>query len=123
MDGTFKSAPHLFYQIYIIHGNVHGGWFPLVLAVMESKSKTSYFVSFRTPQGKGDGFASQNSESGVRVDGLRTHSHGPSQNVEIYVYSIYGEEKVWHVHGEDKRTKIYMNHPNQNHFEVVHTVK
>ena len=46
MDGTFKSAPHLFYQIYIIHGNVRGGWFPLVLAVTESKSKTSELFLF-----------------------------------------------------------------------------
>lgn len=42
MDGTFKSSPHLFLQLYAIHVMVEGQWFPVVLALMERKTRTLY---------------------------------------------------------------------------------
>lgn len=43
MDGTFKSAPSLFCQIYAIHGCVNGvKWVPLVIALLENKSQATY---------------------------------------------------------------------------------
>ncbi|XP_034238652.1 uncharacterized protein LOC117643707 [Thrips palmi] len=42
MDGTFKSAPSVFYQLYTIHGQVHGQWFPLVMVLMTKKTKELY---------------------------------------------------------------------------------
>lgn len=44
MDGTFKSAPKIMCQIYAIHGEVgaSGKWVPLVIALLENKSKNTY---------------------------------------------------------------------------------
>lgn len=41
-DGTFESVPHLFYQLYIIHGKILGSWEPLVFTLMPSKTADSY---------------------------------------------------------------------------------
>ncbi|KFD47273.1 hypothetical protein M513_11873 [Trichuris suis] len=38
MDGTFKTAPMVFYQIYTIHAPVGSRIFPLVYALMSGKS-------------------------------------------------------------------------------------
>ncbi|KAK3918978.1 Tyrosine--tRNA ligase [Frankliniella fusca] len=46
MDGTFKSAPGVFYQLYTLHGQVHGQWFPLVMVLMVKKSKDMYIELF-----------------------------------------------------------------------------
>jgi len=35
MDGTFQSAPDIFTQLYAIHVEVKGQWFPVVLGRME----------------------------------------------------------------------------------------
>ncbi|KFD51147.1 hypothetical protein M513_07911 [Trichuris suis] len=42
MDGTFKTAPTVFYQIYIIHAPVGSRIFPLVYALMSGKSQALY---------------------------------------------------------------------------------
>jgi len=42
MDGTFKCAPSMATQIYAIHGSVYKTWVPLVIALLERKTKTSY---------------------------------------------------------------------------------
>lgn len=48
MDGTFKASPNLFLQLYAIHAQVHGQWFPLVLCLMQNKTKESYKTLFAT---------------------------------------------------------------------------
>jgi hypothetical protein len=51
MDGTFKTVPNLFEQLYTIHGRVGGSEnsriFPLVYALMSSKSKECYEKLFQ----------------------------------------------------------------------------
>jgi len=47
MDGTFQSAPDIFTQLYAIHVEVKGQWFPVVLGLMERKTKASYLTLFR----------------------------------------------------------------------------
>ncbi|KHJ39918.1 hypothetical protein D918_10038 [Trichuris suis] len=42
MDGTFKTAPMVFYQIYTIHAPVGSRIFPLVYALMSGKSQALY---------------------------------------------------------------------------------
>ncbi|XP_052124774.1 uncharacterized protein LOC127749675 [Frankliniella occidentalis] len=42
MDGTFKSAPKIVCQIYAIHGCVNGKWVPLVIALLENKTRRTY---------------------------------------------------------------------------------
>lgn len=42
MDGTFAVAPHLFGQLYVIHGSVNGVFLPLVYALLQRKTQTTY---------------------------------------------------------------------------------
>jgi hypothetical protein len=30
VDGTFKIVPKLFYQLFTIHGNINGAYYPLI---------------------------------------------------------------------------------------------
>lgn len=46
MDGTFKSAPHIVCQVYAIHASVMGKWVPLVIALLERKTKRTYQALF-----------------------------------------------------------------------------
>lgn len=41
-DGTFDSAPAIFYQLYLIHGMVGGRMFPAVYALLSGKSYNIY---------------------------------------------------------------------------------
>lgn len=41
-DGTFKTVPHLFTQLYSIHGHVDGKSVPLVFALLPGKTKKLY---------------------------------------------------------------------------------
>ena len=47
MDGTFKSCPHLFSQVYIINGYYRGECLPMAFALMSKKSAPSYEKVFR----------------------------------------------------------------------------
>ena len=42
MDGTFQTCPHLFYQIFSLHGFKNGKQFPLVYALLPDKSRQTY---------------------------------------------------------------------------------
>ena len=42
IDGTFKSCPKHFFQLYTIHGSKNGHYLPLVVALLPSKSKQCY---------------------------------------------------------------------------------
>lgn len=37
-DGTFKTVPSMFFQLYSIHGNVHGYTFPLIYCIATRKT-------------------------------------------------------------------------------------
>ncbi|XP_072153351.1 uncharacterized protein [Bemisia tabaci] len=41
-DGTFKTVPQQFMQLYTIHGSFQGHVFPLVYVIMERKTQESY---------------------------------------------------------------------------------
>lgn len=45
-DGTFKTVPKIFYQLYTLHGLVHGHIFPLVYALTNRKSQETYSIIF-----------------------------------------------------------------------------
>jgi len=47
MDGTFKSFPKLFYQLFIIHGAKDNNYFPLVFFLLPNKNSTTYIQAFR----------------------------------------------------------------------------
>ncbi|CAF1687498.1 unnamed protein product, partial [Adineta ricciae] len=49
-DGTFKVAPKLFYQLYSIHGHIHGRTFPLLYAFLPGKSNDIYSEFFDVVQ-------------------------------------------------------------------------
>ena len=42
VDGTFQTCPHLFYQIFSLHGFKNGKQFPLVYALLPDKSRQTY---------------------------------------------------------------------------------
>ena len=42
VDGTFKSAPGLFYQVFTIHGNVYDETLPLVWGLLCDKEEATY---------------------------------------------------------------------------------
>ncbi|KAG0427189.1 hypothetical protein DMUE_5921, partial [Dictyocoela muelleri] len=46
-DGTFRSCPRSFSQIYVIMADVKGCLVPLVYVFMKNKSKTSYINVFK----------------------------------------------------------------------------
>lgn len=48
MDGTFKSCPGQFTQIYIIHGGYKGENFPLAFALTSKRNAETYKKIFRT---------------------------------------------------------------------------
>ena len=41
-DGTFKSCPKLFKQIYTVHAQVDGEMFPLAYTLLPDKKQTTY---------------------------------------------------------------------------------
>ena len=47
MDGTFKSAPRIFSQLYSIHGVSYGRVVPLVYCLLADKSRATYYKMFR----------------------------------------------------------------------------
>jgi len=47
VDGTFKTSPKLFYQLYTIHGAYQGEIFPLVYALLPNKTAATYTCLFR----------------------------------------------------------------------------
>ena len=46
-DGTFKTSPRLFAQVYTIHGMIENVCFPFVYALLPGKSKEVYTTLFR----------------------------------------------------------------------------
>jgi len=43
VDGTFKTCPKMFSQLYTIHGSTEDGWtFPAVYCLLRSKSAATY---------------------------------------------------------------------------------
>ena len=51
-DGTFSTAPNVFYQVYTIHGTVEGYHIPLVYALLPDKKEETYQKLFNLlPQG------------------------------------------------------------------------
>lgn len=51
VDGTFKTAPKLFYQMYTIHGLIGNETYPLVYALLPSKKKKTYIRLLRILKG------------------------------------------------------------------------
>ena len=47
MDGTFSVAPLLFTQLYVIQGQVSGVFLPLVYALLQRKTQTTYETLMR----------------------------------------------------------------------------
>jgi len=46
-DGTFNISPHLFDQLYCIHGEIQGQVFPLVYCLMPNRKEETYVSFFR----------------------------------------------------------------------------
>lgn len=46
-DGTFKTVPHLFYQIFTLHGFKNNLSLPLVYALLPNKREETYAIFFR----------------------------------------------------------------------------
>ena len=42
VDGTFKSCPEIFYQIYTVHCLVQGSTFPCIYALLSNKRQDTY---------------------------------------------------------------------------------
>ena len=47
VDGTFKSVPKFFHQLFTIHGLSNGHYVPLAYFLLASKHQTSYEDVFR----------------------------------------------------------------------------
>lgn len=47
VDGTFKSCPKLFYQLFTIHGVLNNNYIPLVYFLLPSKSANCYTYAFQ----------------------------------------------------------------------------
>ena len=47
MDGTFKAAPSLFTQIYTVHVELHGQFFPVLMALLPDKQEATYSRLFQ----------------------------------------------------------------------------
>jgi hypothetical protein len=46
MDGTFKIVPKLFYQLFTIHGNINGAYYPLIYSLLPDKRESTYVKIF-----------------------------------------------------------------------------
>jgi len=47
IDGTYKSCPKLFYQLFTIHGVLNNNYIPLVYFLLPSKSANCYTYAFQ----------------------------------------------------------------------------
>lgn len=47
VDGTLKTAPKLFYQLFVIHAQVYDHVFPLIYCVTTKKNQSTYTTIFR----------------------------------------------------------------------------
>ncbi|XP_071040757.1 uncharacterized protein [Parasteatoda tepidariorum] len=52
MDGTFKTVPKLFAQLYTIHGCIMGRYYPFAYCLLINKEKTTYVRLFDLLKGK-----------------------------------------------------------------------
>ena len=50
MDGTFKSAPEMYRQVYSIHCQVMGYFMPAIVALLPTKDEVSYMRMFQILQ-------------------------------------------------------------------------
>lgn len=78
MDGTFSVAPRLFTQLYVIQGRVNGVHFPLVYALLQRKTQTTYEQFFRILE-----------ESGCDPSSVIIDFERP---VEIALRVVFGEQ-------------------------------
>jgi hypothetical protein len=46
MDGTFKIVPKLFCQLFTIHGNINGAYYPLIYSLLPDKRESTYVKIF-----------------------------------------------------------------------------
>lgn len=46
MDGTFRSCPSLFYQLFTIHGYRYQQYVPLIFCLLPNKQETTYEAAF-----------------------------------------------------------------------------
>ena len=77
MDGTFAVAPLLFTQLYVIQGIVNGVFLPLVYALLQRRTQTTYETLFRVLEQFGC------DPSTVIMDFERS--------VEMAIFSVFGE--------------------------------
>jgi len=50
IDGTFKSCPKLFYQLFTVHGVKNNHYVPLVLFLLPNKTSDTYTKAFHLIQ-------------------------------------------------------------------------
>jgi len=78
MDGTFSVAPRIFHQLYVIQGHVNGVFMPLVFALLQRKTQTTYEEMLRVLDEAGCDPAT------VIVDFERS--------VELSIHSVFGAQ-------------------------------
>ena len=44
IDGTFKCAPEIYYQVFTVHVFIHGAVFPVVYALLPNKQQATYLL-------------------------------------------------------------------------------
>src|SRR3954447_5900071 len=55
IDGTFKTSPELFYQLYAVHGVYHGVSVPFIYGYLPSKKQKVYSEFFKIIRNKTEG--------------------------------------------------------------------
>ncbi|KAG0439061.1 hypothetical protein DMUE_2696, partial [Dictyocoela muelleri] len=46
-DGTFKTAPNNFYQVFVIHCSVYNGFLPLIHILLPNKTEETYYYMLK----------------------------------------------------------------------------
>ena len=68
MDGTFKSAPEMYRQVYSIHCQVMGCMIPVIVAFLPTKDEVSYTRMFQLLQQAAQRFGMQLKPNTVSID-------------------------------------------------------
>lgn len=107
-DGTFKTSPPLFNQLFIVHGKINDATLlPLVYCLMTHRSQKSYSLVFNFLVDKLDGYEPQSMMSDFELAPRNAFSQAFSSTIQRGCYFHY-MQSIWkHIQAESDISRQY----------------